>query len=105
MYFEGAVKEMELRPVLKTLYDRTAFQSGDSDSVRLSLDVNLQMHRLDNHGFAGSQHFLELHGPFVEFPLAVLEIKLHKEYLLNPPAWIQSLLDSCLIVPCEKFSK
>ncbi|KAI5190899.1 hypothetical protein NECID01_1194 [Nematocida sp. AWRm77] len=89
LYLEvaGMIKDLELVPVVKTLYTRTAFQFPDSSSVRISIDRNLSMW----NGTLGKL-----------FPYAVLEVKLEED---SNPEWVQALMNSSLVIPVDKFSK
>jgi uncharacterized membrane protein YidH (DUF202 family) len=98
-----------LAPSLRTVYYRTAFQLATSNAVRVSLDTQLRM--VDERGCAaaginGWCRRLDAAAPLashevVEFPFAILEIKLQDQ----PPDWIADLLASGRLVQCTKFSK
>ncbi|OMJ07174.1 Vacuolar transporter chaperone 4 [Smittium culicis] len=114
-----SVKEKKLVPVLRTFYNRTAFQLPGDASVRISLDTELSMIREDN--FDGIERAglnwrrTDIHGdyPFPQlperdicrFPYAVLEVKLQTERGENPPRWVTSLINSHLVESVPKFSK
>ena len=117
------LRSRSLAPALRTVYYRTAFQLSSSNAVRVSLDTQLRM--VDERGGcspglppspannkrSGSSsawcRSLDASatpvGPqeVVEFPFAVLEIKLQDE----TPKWVAALLSSGRLVQCAKFSK
>jgi len=102
-----AVSTGSLAPALRTSYYRTAFQSSVSNAVRVSLDTQLRMidERVGGSGFVRS---LDPASPnpvtpcdVVEFPYAILEVKLQAE----PPEWVEELLASGMLTACTKFSK
>lgn len=138
MYKEGkkSVKEIEnlealateiqytmlkkrLRPVVRTFYDRTAFQLPGDARVRISLDTELTMVREDNFDGVDRTHgnwrrtdigvdwpFKQLNEKDVcRFPYAVLEVKLQTQLGQEPPEWIRELVESHLVEPVPKFSK
>jgi SPX domain protein involved in polyphosphate accumulation len=106
-----------LAPALRTVYYRTAFQLATSNAVRVSLDTQLRM--VDERGFApgaaapgggarGTGWCRRLDaspplapGELIEFPFAILEIKLQDA----APDWVAELLASGRLVQCTKFSK
>ena len=105
---QDEIRSRALAPALRTVYYRTAFQLATSNAVRVSLDTQLRM--LDERGAArrgGWCRRLEPGGPplgpdeLIEFPFAVLEIKLQDA---SPP-WVDELLASGRLVQCTKFSK
>jgi SPX domain protein involved in polyphosphate accumulation len=100
-----------LAPALRTVYYRTAFQLASSNAVRVSLDTQLRM--LDErdappgadgvHGWCRRPDAMPplAQQQVVEFPFAVLEIKLQDQ----APDWVEELLASGRLVQCTKFSK
>ena len=40
-----------------------------------------------------------------QLPFAVLEVKLHNHLLYHPPAWVDDLMNSDLLIRVDKFSK
>ena len=104
------VSARQLTPALRTMYFRTAFQLSTSNAVRVSLDTQLRM--LDERTPASvrrqswhrplddKQHPVAPH-ELVEFPFAVLEVKLQDEM----PKWMAALLDSGRLTQCTKYSK
>jgi SPX domain protein involved in polyphosphate accumulation len=122
-------------PVLRTCYNRTAFQSEEHNRVRISMDTNLRMIRdyipvqqqtanFKNNSFSsgagggsGSGDFSGLGGgqwcrsdaeianasstDTVHFPYTVIEVKLQ----VNPPTWLQNLVQQKILLPVPKFSK
>ena len=112
------IAERRLAPALRTVYYRTAFQLASSNAVRVSLDTQLRM--VDERGAGGAGVNGTKPKPAseagwcrrlggaplgahecVEFPFAILEIKLQD----TAPPWISELLASGRLVQCTKFSK
>ncbi|EIJ87958.1 hypothetical protein NEPAR06_1951 [Nematocida parisii] len=81
------IRRLSLKPVVKTVYRRTAFQFPEDASIRISLDTHLAMWC----GNVGKH-----------FPYAILEVKLEEG---NEQDWILELMNSALVVPVDKFSK
>lgn len=106
----SAVSTGSLAPALRTSYYRTAFQSSVSNAVRVSLDTQLRMidERVGGGSSSGFVRSLDPASPnpvtpcdVVEFPYAILEVKLQAE----PPEWVEELLASGMLTACTKFSK
>ncbi|CAG8481067.1 4911_t:CDS:2 [Ambispora gerdemannii] len=111
----------KLKPVLRTFYNRTAFQLPGDARVRISLDTELTMIREDNfEGLSNNRSgnnwrrtdigidypFDQLpEGDITRFPYAVLEVKLQTQSGQEPPQWVQELKDSHLVEEVHKFSK
>ncbi|SCU82578.1 LAME_0C01860g1_1 [Lachancea meyersii CBS 8951] len=109
----------KLRPVVRSFYNRTAFQLPGDARVRISLDTELTMVREDN--FDGRDRTnnnwrrmdIGVDWPFSQlpendvcrFPYAVLEVKLQTQLGQEPPAWVRELVGSHLVEPVPKFSK
>ena len=114
-----AIITRKLRPVMRTFYNRTAFQLPGNASVRISLDTELTMVREDN--FDGNDRCngnwrrtdIGIDHPFNQiwasekelFPYGVLEVKLATKVGEEPPQWIRDLIDSHLVEAVPKFSK
>ncbi|KAF2840431.1 SPX-domain-containing protein [Patellaria atrata CBS 101060] len=115
------IDEEQLQPVLRANYSRTAFQIPGDDRVRISLDNHLvfiredaidterpcrdpeDWHRRDIDDNKMEYPFKQIRkGERVEFPFAVLEIKIKgkKHY-----EWISDLMDSHLVKEAHRFSK
>ncbi|KAG9298222.1 hypothetical protein G9A89_002710 [Geosiphon pyriformis] len=111
----------KLKPVLRTFYNRTAFQLPGDARVRISLDTELTMIREDNFenipnnrsGKNWRRMDIGIDYPFDKlpqsdisrFPYAVLEVKLQTQSGQDPPQWVQELKDSHLVEEVHKFSK
>lgn len=109
----------KMRPVMRTFYDRTAFQLPGDARVRISLDTDLTMVREDN--FDGQNRtngnwrrmdigvdypFSQLPDSDAErFPYAVLEVKLQTQMGQEPPQWVKEMVSSHLVEAVPKFSK
>ncbi|WRT67872.1 uncharacterized protein IL334_004846 [Kwoniella shivajii] len=114
-----AIITRKLRPVMRTFYNRTAFQLPGNATVRISLDTELTMVREDN--FDGNdrtngnwrRNDIGIDHPFGNltpsekelFPYGVLEVKLATKVGEEPPQWIRDLIDSHLVEAVPKFSK
>ena len=113
------VLKEKYRPVMRSFYNRTAFQLPGDARVRISLDTELTMVREDD--FDGHDRtqgnwrrmdigvdypFLQLPEKDVcRFPYAVLEVKLQTQLGQEPPVWIRELIASHLVEAVPKFSK
>lgn len=109
----------KFRPVMRSFYNRTAFQLPGDARVRISLDTELTMVREDN--FDGHDRTdgnwrrtdIGVDYPFSQlpekdvcrFPYAVLEVKLQTQLGQEPPLWIRELVASHLVEAVPKFSK
>ncbi|KAG7193152.1 vacuolar transporter chaperone [Scheffersomyces spartinae] len=109
----------KMRPVMRSFYNRTAFQLPGDARVRISLDTELTMVREDN--FDGHDRTngnwrrmdIGVDYPFSQlpeadvcrFPYAVLEVKLQTQLGQEPPQWIRDLIASHLVEAVPKFSK
>lgn len=109
----------KLRPVVRSFYNRTAFQLPGDARVRISLDTELSMIREDNFDGLDRSHknwrrmdigvdwpFNQLPPKDIErFPYAVLEVKLQTQLGQEPPQWVRDLVSSHLVEAVPKFSK
>lgn len=114
-----SVLKHKFRPVMRSFYNRTAFQLPGDARVRISLDTELTMVREDN--FDGHDRTngnwrrmdIEVDYPFPQlpekdvcrFPYAVLEVKLQTQMGQEPPAWVRDLVTSHLVEAVPKYSK
>lgn len=113
------VLSKKLRPVVRSFYNRTAFQLPGDARVRISLDTELTMVREDDFDGLDRAHrnwrrmdigvdwpFSQLPAEDVEhFPYAVLEVKLQTQLGQEPPQWVRDLVASHLVEAVPKFSK
>jgi len=94
----------QLKPVMRTQYMRTAFQIPFDASVRISLDSNLTMvldRTKETANMSAWYRDPTKPVPLTEitrFPHAILEVKLQLEGDAQTPAWVQSLLNSGMIM-------
>ncbi|AWU77222.1 hypothetical protein CAS74_001145 [Pichia kudriavzevii] len=109
----------KMRPVVRTFYNRTAFQLPGDARVRISLDTELSMIREDNFDGIDRTHgnwrrmdigvdypFSQLPESDIErFPYAVLEVKLQTQMGQEPPQWVREMVSSHLVEAVPKFSK
>lgn len=119
------IKEYNLQPILRTTYNRTAFQIPGDDRIRIIIDSNLtfiredsfdsqlpirdpqQWHRLDLDNSKSPQQFLRK-GEFVKFPFSTMEIKIKKSSAKNfkKLQWVNELINSSYLVKeIPNFSK
>ena len=112
-----AVLSRKLVPVMRTFYNRTAFQLPGDARVRISLDTELTMVREDN--WDGRQRAgdnwrrmdIGIDHPFSKlreddkelFPYGVLEVKLQTQLGQEPPQWVKDLVSSHLVESIPKF--
>ncbi|PVU96121.1 hypothetical protein BB561_001394 [Smittium simulii] len=116
---QESILNKKLIPVMRTFYNRTAFQLPGDASVRISLDTELTMIREDNFDgieraglnwrrtdIKGDYPFPQLpERDICRFPYAVLEVKLQTQRGVEPPLWITNLINSHLVEAVPKFSK
>ncbi|KAI0346258.1 SPX-domain-containing protein [Trametopsis cervina] len=109
----------KLEPVMRTFYNRTAFQLPGDARVRISLDTELTMVREDNWdgnpraGKNWRRTDIGVDFPFEQLPpsdkelfkYGVLEVKLQTQYGQEPPTWVTDLVSSHLVEAVPKFSK
>ncbi|CCE73116.1 Piso0_000136 [Millerozyma farinosa CBS 7064] len=109
----------KMRPVMRSFYNRTAFQLPGDARVRISLDTELTMVREDD--FDGIDRTnsnwrrmdIGVDYPFSQlpekdvcrFPYAVLEVKLQTQLGQEHPTWVRDLVSSHLVEAVPKFSK
>ena len=108
----------KLQPVMRTFYNRTAFQLPGDARVRISLDTELTMVREDNwdgksrSGDNWRRTDIGIDHPFDQLPAAdkelfkygVLEVKLQTQYGQEPPQWVTDLVSSHLVEAVPKVS-
>jgi len=108
--YQNTVLNKKLKPVLRTFYNRIAFQFPDHARIRISLDTDLCMIREDNFGKPRSKdnwrrNDVKTDFPFnylpdediTRFPFGILEIKLQTQYGVKAPQWIEDLINSHLV--------
>ncbi|KAL1673389.1 VTC domain-containing protein [Schizophyllum commune] len=114
-----AVLTRKLQPVMRTFYNRTAFQLPGDARVRISLDTELTMVREDNwdgkirsgDNWRRTDIGIDFPFPQVEpddkeiFKYGVLEVKLQTQFGQEPPKWVTDLVQSHLVEAVPKFSK
>ncbi|KAG8815688.1 vacuolar transporter chaperone [Serendipita sp. 401] len=114
-----AILTRKLQPVMRTFYNRTAFQLPGDARVRISLDTELTMVREDNwdnqtrSGSNWRRIDTGIDYPFDQlpsedkelFPYGVLEVKLQTQLGQEPPLWVRELVSSHLVESIPKFSK
>lgn len=103
--------------VMRTFYNRTAFQLPGDARVRISLDTELTMVREDNwdgrvrSGDNWRRTDIGIDHPFDQVPpedkelfkYGVLEVKLQTQFGQQPPKWVMDLVQSHLVEAVPKF--
>ncbi|GAA5938890.1 hypothetical protein JCM1841_000843 [Sporobolomyces salmonicolor] len=116
---QAAIKHKNLQPVMRTFYNRTAFQLPGDARVRISFDTQLSLIREDNwdgvtrSGDNWRRTDIGIDWPFPQlpegdkelFPYGVLEVKLQTQMGQEPPEWVRELVSSHLVEAVPKFSK
>ncbi|ORX85130.1 hypothetical protein BCR32DRAFT_103135 [Anaeromyces robustus] len=112
---QTTIIDKQLRPTMRTIYNRTAFQLPDDQRIRISLDTELTFVREDLKAKKGEwkRDDVGIHWPYRHltssekylFPYAVLEVKLQTQFGQEPPQWINELTTSYLVEAVPKFSK
>ncbi|KAM6504487.1 VTC domain containing protein [Amanita muscaria] len=114
-----SVLTRQLKPAMRSFYNRTAFQLPGDARVRISLDTELALVREDNwdgrirsgdnwrRTDIGIDHaFEQVAADDKElFKYGVLEVKIQTQYGQQPPEWITELVKSHLVEAVPKFSK
>lgn len=107
------------KTVMRTFYNRTAFQLPGDARVRISFDTQLSLIREDNWdnkirtGDNWRRMDIGIDFPFDQlekedkelFPYGVLEVKLQTQLGQEPPEWVRELVSSHLVEAVPKFSK
>ncbi|TPX73314.1 hypothetical protein CcCBS67573_g05414 [Chytriomyces confervae] len=114
----NTIQSKKLRPVLRTFYNRTAFQVPGDLRVRISLDTELTFIREDNMGRERSGNnwrrpdcgatwpFDYLDKADVDgFPYAILEVKIQMVEGGSEPDWVKKLVNDSMIREVPTFSK
>lgn len=110
---QQAVDSKQLRPMIRTQYNRAAFQVPFDATVRISLDTNLAMIKENTDGQpVGLLHrwYRDPNQPIprtdiTRFPHAVLEVKLSLPEGQVAPEWVTDLTESGFLTEVHKFSK
>ncbi|KAG6813966.1 hypothetical protein H0H92_005221 [Tricholoma furcatifolium] len=114
-----AILTRKLQPVMRSFYNRTAFQLPGDARVRISLDTELTLVREDNWdsktraGDNWRRTDIGINFPFDAispddkeiFKYGVLEVKLQTQFGQQPPKWVTDLVQSHLVEAVPKFSK
>ncbi|KIM40024.1 hypothetical protein M413DRAFT_446916 [Hebeloma cylindrosporum] len=114
-----AILTKKLEPVMRSFYNRTAFQLPGDARVRISLDTELTLVREDNwngktrSGDNWRRTDIGIDFPFPQLPVedreifkhGVLEVKLQTQFGQQPPQWVTDLVQSHLVEAVPKFSK
>uniref|UniRef100_A0A7S4F3S0 SPX domain-containing protein n=1 Tax=Chrysotila carterae TaxID=13221 RepID=A0A7S4F3S0_CHRCT len=110
---QNSINKLELKPCVRSVYQRSAFQSSSSNDVRVTIDTDLMLieEDLGKNAAPGSgweqmwrvASSVEVSESVrvIDFPYAVVELKLQGE----APPWVVGLLDLGVLLPAAKFSK
>eukprot|EP00204_Picochlorum_oklahomense_P001787 CAMPEP_0118803424 /NCGR_PEP_ID=MMETSP1161-20130426/17101_1 /TAXON_ID=249345 /ORGANISM="Picochlorum oklahomensis, Strain CCMP2329" /LENGTH=873 /DNA_ID=CAMNT_0006731935 /DNA_START=205 /DNA_END=2826 /DNA_ORIENTATION=+ len=99
------IAEQGQEPLMRTSYQRTAFQNSTENTVRISLDTGLCMSK--EYPTANSVHWCRdgaysyQRSDVEEFSYGVVEIKLQSK----PPQWVVDLVKTGMLLIVPKFSK
>eukprot|EP00040_Diaphanoeca_grandis_P044643 m.13090 g.13090 ORF g.13090 m.13090 type:complete len:1063 (+) comp9590_c0_seq1:90-3278(+) len=96
---QKTVVDRQFKPMLRTVYHRTAFQRSDSNQVRISFDSPCYFVNETATEFDWSD--LRYKGAFAPFSFDILEVKTLDE----APAWVEDLVATGWITKVVKFSK
>jgi SPX domain protein involved in polyphosphate accumulation/uncharacterized membrane protein YidH (DUF202 family) len=112
---QNEILAKQLKPKVRTFYNRTAFQLPADARVRISLDTDLVMIREDGPNRSGNNwkrndigtiDFDELSSKEIyRFPHSILEVKLQTQAGQEPPQWVNNLIRGNLVEEVPKFSK
>ncbi|TCD66569.1 vacuolar transporter chaperone [Steccherinum ochraceum] len=114
-----AILTKGLQPIMRTSYNRIAFQLPGDARVRISLDTELAMVREDNwdgrlrSGDNWRRTDIGIDYPFYQllpedkelFKYGVMEVKLQTQLGQKPPQWLIDVVSSHLVEAVPKFSK
>lgn len=108
---QETILKRNLHPMVRTFYNRTAFQLPGDARVRISLDTDLTMIREDNEliprsGENWRRIDVGTKPPFnhidpddvCNFPYAILEVKLQTQHGTQAPAWVDQLVKGHLVL-------
>lgn len=125
------VNEKHLKPLLRAVYNRTAFQIPGDDRIRITIDSDIlyiredaldrdrptrqprNWHRLDLDSENANPLKCLRSGEYSKFPYSVMEIKIKakgdsnaygKGMKRKDPEWIEELINSHLVKQVPKFS-
>ncbi|KAF8468416.1 VTC domain-containing protein [Kalaharituber pfeilii] len=121
---QAFIKSNNLQPMMRAVYNRSAFQIPGDDSIRVSLDTNLAFiredaldperpcrdpenwHRKDIDDAQMEFPFSSVNkGEIHRFPYAVLEIKIRDNVPQRNVKWVYELMTSHLVSEAPRFSK
>ncbi|KAJ3041351.1 vacuolar transporter chaperone [Rhizophlyctis rosea] len=117
---QETIRKRELKPMIRSFYKRTEFQTVGDPRVRISLDTDLHMVREDDEEadrrLGGWRRpdvgtTVPLGGGKLKpedvcvFPYAVLEVKIQTHEGGEPPEWIMKLVESDLVKAVPEFFK
>eukprot|EP01027_Heterolobosea_sp_BB2_P002012 GEZU01003017.1.p1 GENE.GEZU01003017.1~~GEZU01003017.1.p1 ORF type:complete len:775 (-),score=289.31 GEZU01003017.1:74-2398(-) len=94
---QGLFKAYDMKPCIQTVYTRQAYQFPNDTGVRVTVDTNLRM------GLMVGEKWHEVPSQFVNFPFAVVEIKL--DGTVPEPEWLIELKQGQELTKVSDFSK
>ncbi|KAI9204619.1 VTC domain-containing protein [Polychytrium aggregatum] len=115
---QASIVEKKVHPVIRTIYNRVAFQLPGDSGVRISLDTDLVVVREDNTGktrsgdhwrrtdaSSASEFLTQFPEDVYSFPYAILEVKTQTHLGAQAPSWVEELVSSHLVQEVSNFSK
>jgi len=108
------IDSKQLRPCMRTRYNRTAYQIPFDATVRISLDSNLTMltenPKVGPSCATSGRWYRDPNQPLppteiTRFPHAILEVKLSVKENEVAPLWVTDLIESGMLIEVHKFSK
>eukprot|EP01026_Neomeris_dumetosa_P060545 TRINITY_DN5710_c0_g1_i6.p1 TRINITY_DN5710_c0_g1~~TRINITY_DN5710_c0_g1_i6.p1 ORF type:complete len:510 (-),score=71.74 TRINITY_DN5710_c0_g1_i6:912-2279(-) len=96
---QDLIIEKQQKPIMRSVYNRTAFQASGDCSTRVTFDRNIAMVRESRKW--GVEKDVYDTNDVVKFNYCVMEIKLQKE----APEWLQKLVQDEAVVSAPGFSK
>jgi uncharacterized membrane protein YidH (DUF202 family) len=108
------IDSKQLRPCMRTRYNRTAYQIPFDATVRISLDTNLTMltenPKVGPSCATSGRWYRDPNQPLppnevTRFPHAILEVKLSLKESELAPQWVSDLIESGMLTEVHKFSK
>lgn len=124
---QDSITKEDLKPTLRTVFTRTAFQMPGDDRIRIGIDSDIlfiredsfdskrpirnpdEWHRKDIDSNIDNPYSLLRKGEFSKFPYSVMEIKIASSIFNNPNsktlAWVNDLINSHLVKEVPNFSK
>eukprot|EP01025_Chloroclados_australasicus_P013149 TRINITY_DN16244_c1_g3_i4.p1 TRINITY_DN16244_c1_g3~~TRINITY_DN16244_c1_g3_i4.p1 ORF type:complete len:776 (-),score=44.15 TRINITY_DN16244_c1_g3_i4:1270-3597(-) len=100
---QDQIIEHQYKPVMRCVYNRTAFQRQGDSSVRITFDSDMRIIEdyLSDNFWCRDLESRANRSQFEKFEYCIMEIKLQKEV----PQWLEEITQSCHVVPAQGYSK